>query len=214
MLISALHPANTQQPGQALRDPALTAGWAETSSARDAAALVTSQQTLPSSRQGLAREGQGARPWHPGVGVFSRAAGDLRSQSWQEGHPQRCPPTGQPLAPEGQRVKPRLAPGAQLGICSSGVLADPALPPPSGGRDHGRWAGSVAVMRWRRGSGEGVSPDADGGVWLGGLLASDVPDASSSHGCGEMLGGGGCWVPGWERLGGGCRQLPAPPGSQ
>lgn len=98
MLVTALHPANTQQPGLALWDPALTGGWAKPSSAGDTAVLVTSQQTLPSSWQGLAQEGQGARlrgaagrvPRHSGAGMLSRAARELRSQSSQQDHSSRA----------------------------------------------------------------------------------------------------------------------------
>lgn len=91
MLITILHPANTQYPGLAFWDPALIA---EPSGAGDTAMLVASQQTLPSSRQGLAQEGQGAWPsraggrvpGHPGAGMLSGAARELRSQSSQQDH--------------------------------------------------------------------------------------------------------------------------------
>lgn len=95
MLVTSLHPTDMQQPGDPeLRDPALTAGSAEPRSAGEAAVLVTSQQTLPSSRQGLPREGQGAQPreaagrvpGHPRAGVLSTAARELRSQNLQQDH--------------------------------------------------------------------------------------------------------------------------------
>lgn len=87
-----------QQPGVALWDPALAAGWAEPSSTRDEAELVTSQQILPPSWQGLAQEGQvaqlrgaaGRLPGHPGAGMLSGAAGDLGSQSSQQDHGSRA----------------------------------------------------------------------------------------------------------------------------
>lgn len=89
MLITILHPTNMQQPGSALWDSVLTAGWAESHSAGDTAALVTNQQTLPPSWQGQAQEGQAAQPCQaagrvtglPGIGVLSRTARELRMQT-------------------------------------------------------------------------------------------------------------------------------------
>lgn len=89
MLITILHPTNMQQPGPALWNSVLTAGWAGPHSAGDTAVLVTSQQALPSSWQGQAREGQGVQPSQaagrvpglPGIGMLSRTARELRIQT-------------------------------------------------------------------------------------------------------------------------------------
>ena len=161
MLVTALHPANMQQPELALWDTVLTVGWAEPSSAGDAAVLVTSQQTLPSSQQGLAQEGQGAWPHkaagrvtgHLGAGMLSRAAGELRSQSSQQDHGGRAARrlTHSDAHPRVGPWPPRCGAVGEATACSwgSGVglqhggLADwahspqPEMLPREMGRNHG-----------------------------------------------------------------------------